>query len=73
MGGAFAFMGGMAGFCLRAWHLQRGESQRRQATLKILQEFMVTLVHYIRNADQSSAALAAISRSTWTTRNGCVN
>jgi signal transduction histidine kinase len=52
MGGAFAFMGGVAGLCLGAWHLQRMESQRRRATLQTLQELMVTLAHYLRNANQ---------------------
>lgn len=58
MGGAFAFMGGVAGFCLGAWYLQkerltreRLESQRRQAALETLQELMVTLAHHIRNAN----------------------
>lgn len=52
MGGAFSLMGGVAGLCLGAWHLQRMESQRRQAALQTLRELMVTLAHYIRNANQ---------------------
>ena len=59
MGGAFAFMGGVAGFFLGIWYYQkeklmmeRLESQRRQVALQTLQELMVTLAHYIRNANQ---------------------
>ncbi len=59
MGGAFAFMGGVAGLCLGAWHLQRVESQRRQAALQTLQELMVTLAHYIRNANQVIGGFSA--------------
>lgn len=51
MGGAFAFMGGVAGLCLGAWHIQRVETQRRQAALDTLRELMVTLAHHIRNAN----------------------
>lgn len=58
MGMAFAFMGGLAGFCLGIWYLQkerlteeRLESQRRQVALETLQELMVTLAHHIRNAN----------------------
>jgi signal transduction histidine kinase len=55
---AFALMGGVAGFLLGAWHLQkerlalaRVESERRLAALETLRELMVTLAHYIRNAN----------------------
>ncbi|MCL4501726.1 MAG: hypothetical protein M1438_07695 [Deltaproteobacteria bacterium] len=55
---AFAFMGGLAGFFFGIWYLQkerltmeRLESQRRQVALETLQELMVTLAHYIRNAN----------------------
>jgi len=58
MGVAFALMGGVAGFGLGAWHLQKErwmaeklESQRRLAALETLQELMVTLAHHIRNAN----------------------
>jgi len=58
MGGAFAFMGGVAGFFFGIWYYQkeklsvaRLESQRRQVALETLQELMVTLAHYIRNAN----------------------
>ncbi len=51
MGGAFAFMGGVAGLFLGAWYLKKEESQRRQVALKTLQELMVTLAHHIRNAN----------------------
>jgi signal transduction histidine kinase len=58
MGMAFAFMGGLAGFSLGIWHLQKErltaeklESQRRQVALETLQELMVTLAHHIRNAN----------------------
>jgi signal transduction histidine kinase len=58
MGMAFAFMGGLAGFCLGIWYLQkekltaeRLESQRRRVALETLQELMVTLAHHIRNAN----------------------
>jgi signal transduction histidine kinase len=58
MGMAFAFMGGVAGFCLGIWYLQnlrlnaeRLESQRRQVALDTLQELMVTLAHHVRNAN----------------------
>lgn len=59
MGGAFAFMGGVAGFFLGIWFYQkeklmveRLESLRRQVALETLQALMVTLAHYIRNANQ---------------------
>ena len=58
MGGAFAFMGGVAGFFLGIWYYQKEklmaeklESQRRQVALETLQELMVTLAHHIRNAN----------------------
>jgi len=58
MGGAFAFMGGISGFCLGAWSLQKErwmteklESQQRLIALKTMQELMVTLSHYIRNSN----------------------
>lgn len=58
MGGAFAFMGGIAGFCLGAWSLQKErwmaeklESERRLAALETLGDLMVTLAHYIRNSN----------------------
>lgn len=58
MGGAFAFMGGIAGFCLGAWSLQKErwlaeklESERRLAALETLGDLMVTLAHHIRNSN----------------------
>jgi signal transduction histidine kinase len=58
MGLAFAFMGGVAGFALGAWYLQKErltqeqlETQRRQAALDTVRELMVTLSHHIRNAN----------------------
>ena len=58
MGGAFAFMGGISGFCLGVWSLQKErwmaeklESERRLAALETLRDLMVTLAHYIRNAN----------------------
>jgi signal transduction histidine kinase len=58
MGLAFSFMGGVAGFGLGAWYLQKErlaqeqlETQRRQAALNTLRELMVTLAHHIRNAN----------------------
>lgn len=51
MGGAFAFMGGIAGFCLGAWYLKKEESQRQLVTLETIRELMVTLAHYIRNSN----------------------
>jgi signal transduction histidine kinase len=55
---AFSFMGGVAGFSLGAWHLQKErlaqeqlETQRRQAALNTVRELMVTLAHHIRNAN----------------------
>jgi signal transduction histidine kinase len=59
MGGAFAFMGGLAGFFFGIWYYQkerltaeRLESQRRQVALETLHELMVTLAHHVRNANQ---------------------
>lgn len=64
--GAFALMGGLAGFSLGAWHLQKErlaaaklESQSRQAALDTLQELMVTLAHYIRNANMVIGGFSA--------------
>jgi signal transduction histidine kinase len=58
MGGAFAFMGGLAGFFFGIWYYQkekltaqRLESQRQHVALETLQELMVTLSHHIRNAN----------------------
>jgi len=58
MGGAFAFMGGMAGFWLGAWYLQKErriaekiDSQKRLAALETLRDLMVTLAHHIRNSN----------------------
>jgi len=58
MGGAFALMGGLAGFFFGIWYLQkerltaeRLESQRRRVALDTLRELMVTLAHHIRNAN----------------------
>jgi signal transduction histidine kinase len=58
MGGAFAFMGGLAGFFFGIWYYQkekltaqRLESQRRHVALETLQQLMVTLAHHIRNAN----------------------
>lgn len=58
MGLAFSFMGGVAGFGLGAWYLQKErlaqeemETQRRQAALNTVRELMVTLAHHIRNAN----------------------
>lgn len=58
MGGAFAFMGGLAGFCLGAWYLQKErwtaekiDSQKRLAALETLKDLMVTLAHHIRNSN----------------------
>ncbi len=58
MGGAFALMGGLAGFFFGIWYYQkekltteRLEFQRRQVALQTLQELMVTLAHHIRNAN----------------------
>jgi signal transduction histidine kinase len=58
MGGAFAFMGGISGFCLGAWSLQKErwlaeklESRQRLVALETLRELMVTLAHYIRNSN----------------------
>ena len=55
---AFVIMGGVAGFFLGAWYLQkerlalaRVESERRLAALETLRELMVTLAHHIRNAN----------------------
>lgn len=58
MGGAFAIMGGVSGFCLGVWSIQKErwlaeklESQQRLVALKTLRELMVTLAHYIRNSN----------------------
>ncbi len=58
MGLAFILLGGIAGTSLGAWHLQKErlaaaklESQQRLAALNTLRELMVTLAHYIRNAN----------------------
>ena len=58
MGLAFSFMGGVAGYALGAWYLQkerlaqeRLETERRQAALNTVRELMVTLAHHIRNAN----------------------
>jgi len=58
MGLAFSLMGGVAGFGLGAWYLQKVrlaqeqlETQRRQAALNTVRELMVTLAHHIRNAN----------------------
>lgn len=58
MGGAFVLMGGVAGFGLGAWYLQKErlaqeklELQRHQAALETLKELTITLAHYIRNAN----------------------
>ncbi|RJR43277.1 MAG: hypothetical protein C4567_06035 [Deltaproteobacteria bacterium] len=58
MGGAFAFMGGVAGLGLGLWYVQKErwvaenlESQRRLVALETLKELMVTLAHHIRNAN----------------------
>lgn len=58
MGLAFAFMGGLAGFCLGAWYLQKErwmaekiDSQKRLAALETLRDLMVTLAHHIRNSN----------------------
>jgi signal transduction histidine kinase len=58
MGGAFAFIGGVSGFCLGIWSLQKErwlaeklESERRLAALETLRDLMVTLAHYIRNSN----------------------
>lgn len=58
MGGAFAFMGGVAGLALGLWYVQKErwmaenlESQRRLVALETLKELMVTLAHHIRNAN----------------------
>jgi signal transduction histidine kinase len=58
MGLAFSFLGGLAGFGLGAWSLQKVrlaqeqlETQRRQAALNTVRELMVTLAHHIRNAN----------------------
>jgi signal transduction histidine kinase len=58
MATTFALMGGVAGFSLGAWSIQRErliavqlESQRRLAALETTKELMITLAHYIRNAN----------------------
>jgi signal transduction histidine kinase len=66
MGGAFAFMGGIAGLCLGAWSLQKErwmaaklESERRLAALETLKDLMVTLAHYIRNSNMVIGGFSA--------------
>jgi len=66
MGGAFAFMGGISGFCLGAWSLQKErwmaeklESQQRLVALKTMEELMVTLAHYIRNSNMVIGGFSA--------------
>ncbi len=58
MGLAFSLFAGLTGLCFGAWLQQRDrfiaaqmESARRLAALETLQELMVTLAHYIRNAN----------------------
>lgn len=58
MGLAFILLGGVTGTSLGAWYLQKErlaaaklESQQRLAALNTLREVMVTLAHYIRNAN----------------------
>jgi signal transduction histidine kinase len=58
MGVAYGFFGGLTGHFFGAWLNQRDrlaaeqmESARRLAALETLQELMVTLAHYIRNAN----------------------
>lgn len=58
MGGAFTFMGGLTGFCLGAWYLQKErwtaekiDSQKRLVALETLRDLMVTLAHHIRNSN----------------------
>lgn len=58
MGLAYALLGGLTGHFFDAWLSQRDrltaeqtESARRLAALETLKELMVTLAHYIRNAN----------------------
>jgi signal transduction histidine kinase len=58
MGLVFALLGGGAGFVLGAWFLEKErvveekmECLRSLAALETLKELMVTLAHYIRNAN----------------------
>ena len=66
MGGAFALMGGISGFCLGAWSLQKErwlteklESQLRLVALETLRQLMVTLAHYIRNSNMVIGGFSA--------------
>ena len=66
MGGAFTLMGGLTGFCLGAWYLQKErwiaekiDSQKRQAALETLRELMVTLAHHIRNSNMVIGGFSA--------------
>jgi signal transduction histidine kinase len=66
MGGAFAFMGALAGFCLGAWYLQKErwtaakiDSQKRLAALETLRDLMVTLAHHIRNSNMVIGGFSA--------------
>lgn len=66
MGGAFALMGGVAGFCLGAWYLQKEgstaakiDSEKRLAALETLRNLMVTLAHYIRNSNMVIGGFSA--------------
>ena len=58
MGLFYAFFGGITGLCFGLWLYQRDrlqaeqiESARRLVALETLKELMVTLAHYIRNAN----------------------
>jgi signal transduction histidine kinase len=58
MGLFFAFFGGVTGLCFGMWLYQKDrvqaeriESARRLAALETLKDLMVTLAHYIRNAN----------------------
>jgi signal transduction histidine kinase len=58
MGLGFALLGGVSGFFLASWtsHKERlaaaqVESAKRLAAVETMQELMVTLAHYIRNAN----------------------
>jgi signal transduction histidine kinase len=66
MGGAFAFMGGISGFFLGAWSLQKErwlaeklESQKRLVALETTKDLMVTLAHYIRNSNMVIGGFSA--------------
>jgi signal transduction histidine kinase len=66
MGGAFAFMGGVAGFCLGAWYLQKErwtaakiDSEKRLVALETLRDLMVTLAHHIRNSNMVIGGFSA--------------